>query len=91
MFFPAAGRTVRGLAGAVFQKEIAVMNPPLIEEHIEDITNAGETLEELAEAVFIEKLITGGYGIMVDMAINGGRPYWLLYLSLLDQVCGRAF
>lgn len=76
-FYPAFGRTVQGLVGAVFQKKITVNVPPGIEDHTDDITRAGETLETFGYGTLIEKLITGRYGILVDMAAEGGVPYWI--------------
>lgn len=79
MWHPAMGRTIQGLTGAVFQKEIVATHPSQIDGHIKDITLAGEPLGKFGEATFREQLITGGYGILIDMATDGGRPYWLRY------------
>lgn len=79
MFYPATGRTIVGLVGAVFQKEISADAPPGIDDHLGNITKAGETLEVFAYQIMTEDLMTGRYGILIDMAAEGGQPYWLRY------------
>ena len=79
MWFPATGRTITGLVGAVFQKPPTVKVPLAIEDHTRDITQAGEDLEQYARLTMVENMTTGRYGILVDMAAEGGIPYWLRY------------
>lgn len=95
LFFNATSRTVDGLSGAIFQKSPTVeVADETIEEHLEDVTMAGESLELFSLRVAREVLTTGRVGILVDMAAirddldNEGepevdpadaRPYWSMY------------
>lgn len=82
LFYNAAGRTIAGLSGGIFQKAPAVTVPDIAKEHIKDITLTGEPLESFALSVTKEYLITGRYGILVDMASKEAveaRPYWVGY------------
>jgi hypothetical protein len=79
-FFGGFGRTIDGLAGAIFQKAPTVKAPGVVEDHTKDITLTFVPLEAFALQAVREVLITGRYGVLVDMA--GGeapeprRPYW---------------
>lgn len=82
LFFNATGRTVKGLAGAVFQKDISVTAPPRIEDHLGDVTLAGDPLEQFAAEIMHEDLAVGRYGILLDMASEDApekRCYWVWY------------
>lgn len=83
LFYNAAGRTVEGLAGGIFQKAPAVeeISGPA-EEHIKDITLTGEPLDLFALKATKEYLTTGRYGILVDLSSEEAvtpRPYWVGY------------
>ncbi len=83
LFFNAFARTVHGLNGLVFQKEVTIDVPSHVKDHVTDITLAGEDLEQFAADTMRESLITGGYGIMIDVPADAGvgkdRPYWSRY------------
>jgi len=76
LFFNGTRRTVLGLGGAVFQKSPSVVVPGHMESDITDITLTGVSLDLFALYSTREVLITGRYGIFVDMA---ERPYWTGY------------
>jgi hypothetical protein len=81
-FFNATGRTVAGLAGAIFQKPPKVDLPERIREHARDITMTGVSAEVFALNVVEEDLTTGRVGILVDLQLGqstDGRPYWSRY------------
>lgn len=84
LFYNATGRTVDGLAGGIFQKAPAIEVEGPAEEHIKDITLTGEPLDMFALKVTKEHLITGRYGILVDMSTEEAvepRPYWVGYAA----------
>lgn len=86
LFYNATGRTVAGLAGAIFQKAPAIdnINDATVEEHIKDISLTGEPLDMFALHVTKEFLTTGRYGILVDMSTEEAatpRPYWVGYAA----------
>lgn len=83
LFYGAMGRTVAGLSGAIFQKAPGINNlTDKVKEDLKDVTLTGEPLEQFALQVTKEYLITGRYGILVDMASEEAtkpRPYWVGY------------
>ncbi|MCG3774036.1 MAG: hypothetical protein JW395_0853 [Nitrospira sp.] len=83
LFYNAAGRTVAGLAGGIFQKAPTVSEvDEKTLEHTKDVTLNGEPLESFALKTTQEYLTTGRYGILVDMASEEAvesRPYWVGY------------
>ena len=88
LFYNATGRTVAGLSGGIFQKAPAVtIEGPVVEqmqEHMKDVTLTDEPLDMFALKVTREHLITGRYGILVDMANEDQttpRPYWVGYAA----------
>jgi len=81
LFYNATGRTIQGLAGAIFQKAPAVIAPGA-EEHVKDITLTGENFEMFSLYVTKEYLTTGRSGILVDMTTElatSPRPYMVCY------------
>ncbi len=82
LFYNATGRTVDGLAGLIFQKEPTLLLPASIQDHDRDVTLGGESAETFALQVTREVLLTGRYGILVEMGseqVAGKRPYWCGY------------
>lgn len=84
LYYNAVGRTIDGLAGAIFQKAPSITVPDVatVEEDIKDITLNGQPLEMFALGATREYLTTGRYGILVDMASEEAvtqRPYWVGY------------
>jgi len=81
-WYGATGRTVQGLAGAVFRKPPVVTVPPALEPHLKDITMNGVDLDGFAKTAITEVLKVGRYGILVDMGKDQQelqRPYWVGY------------
>ncbi len=66
-WFNATARTVIGLQGAVFRKDPFVKFPKTIESYLADITLTGTSLASFAKDAFREQLLTGRFGILVDM------------------------
>lgn len=78
LFYNATSRTVEGLLGMIFRKELAVEVPGIIEDRIYDITGTGVPLDLFAKSATREVLIVGRYGIMVDMPeepSTDAKPY----------------
>ncbi len=91
LFYNAFGRTVIGLAGFVMQKPPNIREgDKALDEDLKDVTQAGEGFEAFSLEALQEILITGRYGILVDIpqavtadgepVVNqGARPYWSAY------------
>jgi hypothetical protein len=91
LYFNATGRTVEGLAGALFQVAPLVTAPMALEPHLEDITLAGKSFDLFGLEMVREVLLTGRFGVLIDMpnqevdAVEGFtnlkeiRPYWIAY------------
>lgn len=82
LFYNATGRTVTGLSGAIFQKTPSVTASDAAKKQSADITLNGQPLEMFALTATKEYLVTGRYGILVDMATEDAvepRPYWVGY------------
>lgn len=91
-FFPAASRTHDGMKGLVFRKPPIIKIPPALASIFDTITPAGHTVEDLAEDLMSETLITGFTVLLadypstvppsVDLATqigDGYRPFLSLY------------
>ena len=94
LFYNATGRTIEGMAGALFQTAPIIKAPKTIEPHLEDVTLTGESAELFGLRVTRDLLLTGRYGILIDMPKEepGGeeaRPYWIGYKAE-DIVSWRA-
>lgn len=68
-FFPGASRTHQALLGLAFRKAATIKNPAGVADIVDTITAAGFTLEDLAEEVMSELLITNFVGLVVDYPI----------------------
>jgi len=87
LYYNATGRTVEGMAGALFQVAPVLTVPTILEDHLEDITLGGTSAELFGLQTARDVLLTGRYGILVDMPqdVPGGvspaelRPYWVGY------------
>lgn len=82
VFYGAFKRTVQGLNGAIFQKPLQADIPAWIKGQELDVALTGRSLEAFAVELAREELITGTYGVLVDMptaTVPGARPYWALY------------
>ncbi len=93
VFYGGTRRTVQGLAGAIFQKELTFEAPTEVEKHLDDITLTNTPIGMVALDATHEVFLTGRYGILVDMAAspdpdeaeaptspkNPVRPYWVCY------------
>lgn len=96
VLFNGTERTVDGLAGMVFAKDPVLQDVPgRIEEHLENIDNAGTHFDVFSRQVFSDALEVGHAGILVEVpavdgpsdrplteaeeAALGVRPYWCHY------------
>lgn len=83
LFYNAAGRTVAGLAGGIFQKAPSVDDiDEKVTEHCKDITLTGTPVDMFALDVTKEFLTTGRFGILIDVSadlVATPRPYWIGY------------
>ena len=87
-WYGATSRTVNGLLGAVFRAEAQINVLPAIEDHVSDITLAGDPLETIAQQLFRELLLCGRVGVLIDvttspvgdgMSSTAIRPYWSVW------------
>jgi hypothetical protein len=90
-FFPAASKTLQGLVGLVFRKKPTLDAPDGMIPLAEYVTSDAMTLDDLAEEVFRESMVTNYTGLLVDHpttprnlsladAIEGGfRPFISIY------------
>lgn len=65
-FFNATWRTIDALSAMVMRKDPTVDVPAGIEPYLEDVTLAGEPMEDFAEECVVERLSIGLVGILVD-------------------------
>ncbi|MBT2244566.1 DUF4055 domain-containing protein [Sphingobium sp. BHU LFT2] len=65
-FFPGAGVTHEGLIGMINRKPATMTAPAALEPILETITATGMTVDDLAEEVLSEILITNFVGLLVD-------------------------
>lgn len=84
LFYNAVGRTVDGLSGGIFQKPMETEAPPSAEAFLKDVTLTNQTAEMFALGLVIEELVTGRYGILIDVSGEAApagkdRPYWAGY------------
>lgn len=79
LFYNAMSRTIDGLAGAVFQKSPKV-EAPGVEDLLKDSTLRGEPAELMSLIGTREVMVTGRYGVLVDIT-SGKEPraYWSGY------------
>jgi len=80
LFYPASGRTVHGLTGAVMRKDPVVVLPESIDFQ-DDITSSGVSLNELAKTSIAEVLTTNRYGYLIDRSEDGSRPWMAPYAA----------
>ena len=88
LWYGATFRTVSGLAGAVTRKDPKIDVPVAIEPHLKDITLTGTPMNVFVKDVISEILMTGRYGVLVDMADETSpeikdttRPYWVPFAA----------
>lgn len=83
LFYPAMTRTVKGLTGLIFGKPpTRTKIPKSFEEQFTDVTQSGVSLEDYAQQLCQEVLITGRVGVLLDMPaerVPGAYPYWATY------------
>lgn len=65
-FMGVTGRTKEALTGMVFRKSPRVVVPPQIEQFLENIDGAGQSLEQLAKEIVGDELTTGRFVMLVD-------------------------
>ena len=82
-FYNATARTVMGLLGAVFRSDPTIEFPSNIEDDLQDVTLTAKPIKAFALSAFQEILITGRFGIQVEMTdtpppgMTTPRPYWI--------------
>jgi len=82
MFYGAADRTVRGLAGAVLRKAPNVKAPDSLKELLMRFSRDGDTLEQMSKCVIEEVLGVGRVGLLVDAPdSDGADPYVAIYFA----------
>lgn len=80
LWYGATTRTVDAFAGAVFQKPPEWLKvSKTVEGHLEDVTMTGVPADLFWLLACREVLIQGRGGVLVDMSLEGGQPYWTPY------------
>ncbi|MFZ4165301.1 DUF4055 domain-containing protein [Brevundimonas sp. NPDC058933] len=101
-FFPGASRTHDGLVGLITRKRATVEAPDGVAKLFVTITRSGHDLDDLAEEVLSETMVTGFLGMLIDHptasgAANlrdaeamGARPFIAPYMasSILEVTPG---
>jgi hypothetical protein len=85
-FFPALGRTVVSLTGAILAKPLQLEGVPAdVQAQLDDVTLRDESMGDLARELVAELLTVGRCALLVEMpaatpgvAATGARPYWVL-------------
>lgn len=81
-FFNAFGRTIDGMTGAILRKEVVIKVDSIIDEFLDEVTIAKESIQEVIK-IIVQKVIGYGYfGILVDFpkdATEKSNPYFSLY------------
>lgn len=67
LFYGATDRTIEGFKGAIFRKPPTLAIPKGMEPWLEDVTATGTPLALFAQELMSEILITGRYGVLVDI------------------------
>jgi len=78
-FYNAVQRTVFGMVGMLYSKDMVVKFPKRLEKLLEDITLTSVSAEMFAFNVTKETLLIGRYGVLVDMPQKGVRPFMTGY------------
>lgn len=81
MFYNATNRTIAGLAGMVFQKSPIVTVPARVRPFLADVTLADQSIDLVALEVTREVLTVGRFGVWVDWASDGERPFMAGYVA----------
>ena len=83
-FYNATARTVDALTGAIFRRDPELVLSDQLEADFENIDLAGTPFDTFAQQAVQEVMITGRYGILLDVPPKGApaelaRPYWCPY------------
>lgn len=70
---------LRSMIGLAFKADPVIELPPRLESLRDRATPSGEALIDLARRALRNVLLTGRYGILPDIADNGGQPVLLGY------------
>lgn len=85
LFYNATTRTIAGLLGAIFRKDLALQVPPVVGAHLGDVTLGGMPLVSFAMEMCRELLLVGRVGMLVDFHTGDtpttSRPYVVPYLA----------
>lgn len=88
LWYGATYRTISGLAGAVTRKDPKLDVPQAMAPHLKDVTLTGTPANVFVKDVISEVLMTGRFGILVDMAeeslagaLDTTRPYWVPFTA----------
>ena len=82
LWYGAAARTIQGLTGAVMRKDPVVTVPTELGGLISDVTQTGIPFSAFAKTTLEEVLVTGRYGVLVDMSekpVDNPKAYFAGY------------
>lgn len=79
LWFGATDRTLSGYVGAIMRKDPVVVVPTEIDSRMDDITNAGQSIEQFIHTLCKELLTTGRFGLLVDKGEPDEPAYTKLY------------
>ena len=80
-FHEATGRTLDGLAGAIFRKDPMITVPAGFADRLERVTPGGLDFVSFAKMVVREVIAVGRYGVLVDTPGAGGEPFLAGYTA----------
>lgn len=83
MFFGAADRTVKALAGTVMARQPRIEVPEAMEEMLEDLSRNSESLDQLLNQALEQVLAVGRVGYLVDSSDDqpDADPYVVTYFA----------
>lgn len=71
-FFNATGRTVDGLHGQMFRKDVTVEVPKNLKEYLKNVDGKGHSFAQFVSEVAYQSLITSWGGILLDAPVVDG-------------------
>lgn len=77
-FYPATGRTLEGLHGLMFKKDVELTMPTGLDEYLENVDGLGNPLSQFINDVAWDCIKTGFGGVLVDV------PYSAENTSILE-------
>lgn len=78
-FYNAIRRTHQGLMGSVYRKDPTIKIAAGVKLDLERVTRDGQSFTALLKMILMEQLLTGRFGMLVDLPESGGKPFVACY------------